>query len=131
MAEFESLGLSARDDLEILHHSGDFVMLYPQKLASSALFESGFALALVLPCRFFVRTEEDLPYLMQGAARSVHERLDPGLAQVEDVLGHRNVAGAERGPLVRTSSRSNPAQGLGRWAENSSCGRGVRSGLTL
>jgi hypothetical protein len=65
MAEFDTHGVSARDDMDILHHSGNFVMLYPQKLASSALFEAGFALALRLPCLFFVRKEEDLPYLMQ------------------------------------------------------------------
>ncbi len=65
IAEFETHGVSARDDMEILRHSGSFVMLYPRKLASSALFEAGHALALGLPCRFFVREEEDLPYLMQ------------------------------------------------------------------
>lgn len=65
-ADFDTLGVSARDDMDILHHSGSFVMLYPQKLASSALFEAGFALALGLPSRFFVRDVKDLPYLMQA-----------------------------------------------------------------
>jgi nucleoside 2-deoxyribosyltransferase len=51
--------------MEVLQNSGSFVMLYPQKLTSSALFEAGYALALGRPSLFFVRDEKDLPYLMQ------------------------------------------------------------------
>ncbi|MEQ1845416.1 MAG: toll/interleukin-1 receptor domain-containing protein [Nitrospira sp.] len=65
MGEFDTQGISTHDDMDILAHSGSFVMLYPQKLATSALFEAGYALALGLPSRFFVRNEQDLPYLMQ------------------------------------------------------------------
>lgn len=65
MGEFDTHGISTHDDMDILEHSGSFVMLYPQKLATSALFEAGYALALGRPSLFFVRNEEDLPYLMQ------------------------------------------------------------------
>jgi hypothetical protein len=65
MDKFDTQGISTHDDMDILAHSGSFVMLYPQKLASSALFEAGYALALGRPSLFFVRNEQDLPYLMQ------------------------------------------------------------------
>lgn len=65
MGKFDTQGISTHDDMDILAHSGNFVMLYPQKLATSALFEAGYALALGRPSLFFVRNEQDLPYLMQ------------------------------------------------------------------
>lgn len=65
MDHFDLHGVSAEEDMRILHESGNFVMLYPQKLATSALFEAGYALALGLPSRFFVKNDKDLPYLMQ------------------------------------------------------------------
>lgn len=65
MGKFDTHGISTHDDMDILEHSGSFVMLYPQKLATSALFEAGYALALGLPSLILVRNEQDLPYLMQ------------------------------------------------------------------
>ena len=65
MTMFDTHGISTQDDIDIIEHSGNFVMLYPQELATSALFEAGYALALGRPSRFFVRNEQDLPYLMQ------------------------------------------------------------------
>jgi TIR domain-containing protein len=65
MSQFDTHGISTHDDIAILQQTGTFVMLYPQKLATSALFEAGYALALGRPSLFFVRNEQDLPYLMQ------------------------------------------------------------------
>lgn len=65
MKDFETHGVSAHDDMTILHDSGCFIMIYPKKLATSALFEAGYALALGLPSRIFVQDEKDLPYLLQ------------------------------------------------------------------
>ena len=65
MEKFDTHGISTQEDIDVLEHSGSFVMLYPQKLATSALFEAGYALAMGRPSLFFVRDEEDLPYLMQ------------------------------------------------------------------
>jgi len=65
MSKFDTHGISTHDDIDILDQSGSFVMLYPEKLATSALFEAGYALALGRPSLFFVRKEQDLPYLMQ------------------------------------------------------------------
>jgi hypothetical protein len=71
MRDFDTHGISAHDDIDILEHSGCFVMIYPQKLATSALFEAGYALALGRPSLYFVRNEQDLPYLMQRLPEAV------------------------------------------------------------
>lgn len=65
ISQFDTHGISTHDDIAILQQTGSFLMLYPQKLATSALFEAGYALALGRPSLFFVRNEQDLPYLMQ------------------------------------------------------------------
>ncbi|WP_150051184.1 MULTISPECIES: toll/interleukin-1 receptor domain-containing protein [Methylomonas] len=71
MSMFDTHGVSTHDDLDIMKKSGSFIMLYPQRLATSALFEAGYALALGLPSLFFVRDEQDLPYLMQRLPEAV------------------------------------------------------------
>ena len=67
--DFDTFGEAAADDLAMLEQSANLVMLYPQRLPTSALFEAGFALARGLPCRFFVRDpsndDHKLPYLMR------------------------------------------------------------------
>lgn len=67
--DFDTYGEAAADDLAMLEQSANLVLLYPQRLATSALFEAGFALARGLPCRFFVRDQSNedhkLPYLMR------------------------------------------------------------------
>lgn len=69
LAQFDTYGDGAREDIEMLEKSAHFVMLYPKKLATSALFEAGYALARGMPCRFFVRNQSvddnKLPFLMR------------------------------------------------------------------
>jgi nucleoside 2-deoxyribosyltransferase len=65
MKDFDTYGASAKDDVEALHDSANFVLIYPQRLVSSALFEAGYALARGLPCRFLVQKAGDLPFLMR------------------------------------------------------------------
>jgi hypothetical protein len=71
MSKFDTHGISAHEDIDLLEHSGSFVMIYPEKLATSALFEAGYALALGRPSLYFVRNEQDLPYLMQRLPEAV------------------------------------------------------------
>lgn len=71
MSKFDTHGISTHDDIEIMDLSGTFVMIYPQKLATSALFEAGYALALGRPSLYFVRDEQHLPYLMQRLPEAV------------------------------------------------------------
>lgn len=69
LKQFDTYGTSAIEDIRMLERSANFVMLYPRRLATSALFEAGYALARGMPCRFFVRDqsvdEHKLPFLMR------------------------------------------------------------------
>lgn len=65
MDDFDSYGASAKTDLKALHDSTNFVLIYPQRLVSSALFEAGYALARGMPSRFMVHKASDLPFLMR------------------------------------------------------------------
>lgn len=58
-----------RNDLEALQSAQLFILLYPGKLVTSALVETGFALARQIPCLLLVRDKGDLPYLLQQADR--------------------------------------------------------------
>jgi hypothetical protein len=68
LADFDTAGIGAREDVEKLGQSGNFILIYPQALVTSALFEAGYALARGIPSRFFVKEPEDLPYLMRSLA---------------------------------------------------------------
>lgn len=79
MADFDTFDVSAMDDLKALDESRIFVLLLPQKMVTSALFEAGYALCKKLLCHYFVRDREDLPFLMRelpGALSNVriHDR---------------------------------------------------------
>lgn len=56
-------------DFEAIDKCSCFVMFYPEKIVSSVLVEAGYALALRKPSIYFVRSSEDLPFLLQFAAR--------------------------------------------------------------
>jgi len=52
-------------DLEALRHSRYFMLIYSAKLASSVLFEAGYAVGMGKPAVYVVRNPVDLPFLMQ------------------------------------------------------------------
>ena len=70
MSDFDTLDISVLDDLIALQQSRRFALLYPQKLATSALFEAGYALALNRFSHYFVRDRDDLPFLMRELSGS-------------------------------------------------------------
>jgi hypothetical protein len=67
VGEFTAEDEALRRDIAALRHSRLFVLLYPQKLVTSALVEVGFALGLGLPCLLLVNDRDDLPYLLHQA----------------------------------------------------------------
>jgi hypothetical protein len=69
--DYQTMDVSAKEDLAALDQSRYFVLLYPQKLVTSALFEAGYALALKLQSLYFVRDRADLPFLMRELAGTV------------------------------------------------------------
>ncbi|MGZ8934684.1 MAG: esterase/lipase family protein [Methylobacter sp.] len=67
MAEFQAHNLSLQDDFFALKESRYFLLMYPERIVSSVLFEAGWALALGKPSVYYVRDRDDLPFLMAQA----------------------------------------------------------------
>ena len=65
IADFDTIDVSVLDDIRALQESRFFVLVYTEKLASSALFEAGYALARDIPSHYFVRERDDLPFLLR------------------------------------------------------------------
>lgn len=64
---FQLQSVAAEVDLEAIRKSRYFVMIYPEKIVSSVLFEAGFALAEKKDSIYFVKDTDHLPFLMQQA----------------------------------------------------------------
>jgi hypothetical protein len=71
ITDFDTLDVSALADLKAIAESRYFLLLYPEKLVTSALFEAGYALALKRHAHYFVRDRHHLPFLMRELAGSV------------------------------------------------------------
>lgn len=65
-ADFDTADVSIDTDVNALKESKNFIMIYPDKIVSSVLFEAGMALALGKPSFYFGNTE-NFPFLMQQA----------------------------------------------------------------
>lgn len=66
-SDFDPASIATDDNFEILKHSDRFLMIYPEKVASSCLIELGYAIAEKKPCTIFYKKIEDLPYMVQEA----------------------------------------------------------------
>ncbi len=73
--EFEDEELSLSDDLAELRGSKYFMLVYPEKIVSSVLFEAGLAIALGKPSAYFIRDRKLLPFLMQKAEQAISARV--------------------------------------------------------
>ncbi len=69
-ADFEAQDLSAQKDVQALLESKYFLLIYPEKLASSVLFEAGIALRSCLTSIYFVQDRSHLPFLMAQASQA-------------------------------------------------------------
>jgi pimeloyl-ACP methyl ester carboxylesterase len=69
-ADFDAEDFSLSEDLLALRGSKYFLLIYPDKIVSSTLFEAGLALALGKPAVYFIRRREDLPFLMRKAEQA-------------------------------------------------------------
>jgi pimeloyl-ACP methyl ester carboxylesterase len=89
--EFEAEDFSLSEDIEALRCSKYFMLIYPERIVSSVLFESGLAVALGKPAVYFIRDRSSLPFLMKKAEQA---KLPAGvriyeyenLAQIEGLL---------------------------------------------
>ena len=64
--DFETADVSVEVDVNALKESQNFVLIYPEKIVSSVLFEAGIALALGKPSFYFGGTD-NFPFLMKQA----------------------------------------------------------------
>ena len=68
--KFEAEDFSLNHDLDALRRSKYFMLVYPEKLVSSVLFEAGLAVALGKPSVYFIRDRSSLPFLMKKAEQA-------------------------------------------------------------
>ena len=88
LADFDTIDVSVAGDVRSLEASRHFILIYPATLATSALFEAGFACALKRPSHYFVRERHDLPFLMRelpGAVSNVRIHTSDDWTTYEDI----------------------------------------------
>lgn len=71
---FEQPDIAAKGDLSALDHSKIFIMILPSKVYSSVLVEAGYALALKIPSIYFLKNENDLPFMLSKMPQSTKGR---------------------------------------------------------
>ena len=67
---FDLEDLALMEDMKALKESRWFIMVYPENVVSSVLFEAGLAMAMGKPSIYFVRRDVELPFLMAKAAQA-------------------------------------------------------------
>jgi hypothetical protein len=68
--DFDPKALALRDDLEAMRRSRNFLLYYPEPVASSVLYEAGWALILGKPSVYLVKDDKDLPFLLNDARQA-------------------------------------------------------------
>ncbi|MBA4072712.1 MAG: hypothetical protein C0497_12880 [Gemmatimonas sp.] len=84
--EFEDETLALRNNLSALTASRRFVLVYPRPLPTSALIELGYAMAMKIPTRIFVRDWKHLPFMLRSATRVCPEIAILRYRTLDDVL---------------------------------------------
>jgi hypothetical protein len=81
--DFDNAGLSVKEDTDAIKDSRIFILVYPQKIVSSVLYEAGIALAYGKPSFYF---GNDFPFLMTQANNVFeHIRIYPAMS-IDDVI---------------------------------------------
>lgn len=81
--DFDNAGLSVKEDTDAIKDSRIFILVYPQKIVSSVLYEAGIALAYGKPSFYF---GNDFPFLMTQANNVFeHIRIYPATS-IDDVI---------------------------------------------
>ncbi len=75
---FDPKLLALQTDLAALRASRYFLLYFPEKIATSALYEAGWALILGKPSLYLVRKPDDLPFLLSNA----QEAFSPPLVRI-------------------------------------------------
>jgi len=102
MSDFDAPDLSVQDDFLALKESRYFIMVLPEKLASSVLVEAGAALALEKPSIYFVKDRHDLPFLLAQAEMAFSSVKIYEYSKIEDI---NNLISKHRKELFPMSER--------------------------
>ena len=90
--EFDEGFRALRKNFKILRRSHRFVMIFPEKLPSSTLVETGMALALGKKNVWFVRQGVDLPYILRRGG-GASEKDDLPMIQIYDYRDTQDIIG--------------------------------------
>ncbi|KQY52133.1 alpha/beta fold hydrolase [Lysobacter sp. Root494] len=71
---FDPHAMALIDDIVALRQSRYFLLYYPQRVASSAIFEAGWALIMGKPAVYIVQDDAHLPFLMKDASQAFDTR---------------------------------------------------------
>lgn len=94
--DFDPKTLALEGDLECLRQSKYFILYYPERVTTSALYEAGMALILGKPAIYLVRDDKDLPFLLGNA----NQAFSIPLVRIEEV--------ADRGQMIEFVRASGP-----------------------
>jgi hypothetical protein len=65
--DFHTPEASVKKDFMAIHKCAYFILIYPYKIPSSILVETGYAMCLNKKCLFFTPNRQELPFLLQQA----------------------------------------------------------------
>jgi pimeloyl-ACP methyl ester carboxylesterase len=78
MADFDPKALALQLDLRAMRASRYFILYYPRRVASSVLYEAGWALVLGKPSIYIIKgdqnDDEGLPFLLKDAGQAFEDR---------------------------------------------------------
>jgi len=87
VSKFDLPGASLKDDFRKIQERDFFILFWPEKFASrSSLVEAGIALTLNKKCIYLIRSEEDLPFLLQGAQNATRNVKVLKYTSLDDLL---------------------------------------------
>ena len=85
--DFDLPGASLRDDFRKIQEREFFVLFWPEKFTSrSSLVEAGIAITLNKKSIYFVKNEEDLPFLLYGAPNATRNVKVLKYTSLDDLL---------------------------------------------
>jgi hypothetical protein len=85
-SHFEEPHIALQKNIKALRKSSKFIMIFPGKTTSSILVEAGMALALSKDSVFFVKHQNELPFLLR---QSLNASQNDGLPQIR-IYQYRN-----------------------------------------
>jgi hypothetical protein len=81
--DFDNAGLSVKEDTDAIKDSRLFILIYPDEIVSSVLYEAGIALAYGKPSFYFGK---DFPFLMKEANNVYKHIRIYNAATIDDVI---------------------------------------------